>query len=79
MTHRLGLCLTVVVPKVLCESQAWDGDGSMAALGLGRQWVLGNESMVMGLGWRWVQDGIGSGMVMVVFVQPKAGNGIGKG
>lgn len=62
VTHRLGLCLTVVVPKVLCESQAWGGDGSMAV----GQWWWGHGSIGSGMAvgpWRWVH-GNGSGMAM---------------
>ena len=60
VTHRLGLCLTVVVPKVLCESQAWGGDGSVAM----GQWWWGHGSIGSGMAvgpWRWVH-GNGSGM-----------------
>lgn len=45
VTHRLGLCLTVVVPKVLCESQAWGGDGSVAM----GQWWWGHGSIGSGM------------------------------
>ena len=54
VTHRLGLCLTVVVPKVLCESQAWGGDGYIA------DWVWdGSGTMAVGP-WQWVWDDNGS-------------------